>query len=914
MATTTEVKPRTTDAGPTTPEQPLHVLIVEDSPADAELTVAVLKRAGYPLVYDVVDSAVRFEQSLDKATYDLILCDHNLITWTGMDALGIAKRMRKDIPFVTVSAVLGDEAAVEYIKQGATDYVLKHRLDRLPVVVGRAMRERAHREEEARLQNAVLGAKRDWELTFDAVPDMVLLIDGDCRIQRANRAVTQFAKAGFSQIIGKHCYEVLLGLNEPPPGCPRARVLQNVNEGRGEIEDLPSGRTFEATVSPLRERSGSLAGCVCVMRDITDRRRAELVLNASEMRYRCLFECAKDGILILNAESGEIIDVNPYLTDLLQYPREDLLGKKLWDLCEFKDVASSQTAFQELQTAQSIRYENIPLQIRDGRLIEVEFASNSYLVGKFKVIQCNIRDITERVQLKDAIRKGDQRYRELLDHANDAIYTTDLAGNFTSCNKMAQRISGYSLEELLKMNINQLLAPEYLVNVQAEIHGAMEGKEPVTAEVEILSKGGQRVALEVNARIITENGKPAGQLGVARDVTARKLLESQLRQAQKMEAIGRFSGGVAHDFNNLLNVILGYSELALESIEPDAPIHKQLKEIKAAAERGASLTRQLLAFGRKQVLLPTVLDLNAVVAECEKLVKRLVGDDIKVVTALGSNLGRIKADSGQIDQIIMNLAVNARDAMPDGGKLIIETSSLELDESFSKIHAEVQPGPYAMLAVSDNGIGMDEGIQEHIFEPFFTTKGVGKGTGLGLSTVYGIVQQSNGHIFVYSEPGKGTTFKIYFPQVQEPLQPAVAPPPVGELQGSECILLVEDEPALRNLAREYLEQSGYTVLEAETPKEAMQVSEQFLGPIEMLLTDVVMPEFNGRQLAEYLTSLRPFMKVLYMSGYTDTAIVNLDDPDAGTHFLTKPFSKQGLLSKVRTVLDSKEGSQLETAK
>jgi CheY-like chemotaxis protein len=262
----------------------------------------------------------------------------------------------------------------------------------------------------------------------------------------------------------------------------------------------------------------------------------------------------------------------------------------------------------------------------------------------------------------------------------------------------------------------------------------------------------------------------------------------------------------------------------------------------------------------------------------------------------------------------MNLAVNARDAMPDGGKLIIETSSLELDESFSKIHAEVQPGPYAMLAVSDNGIGMDEGIQEHIFEPFFTTKGVGKGTGLGLSTVYGIVQQSNGHIFVYSEPGKGTTFKIYFPQVQEPLQPAVAPPPVGELQGSECILLVEDEPALRNLAREYLEQSGYTVLEAETPKEAMQVSEQFLGPIEMLLTDVVMPEFNGRQLAEYLTSLRPFMKVLYMSGYTDTAIVNLDDPDAGTHFLTKPFSKQGLLSKVRTVLDSKEGSQLETAK
>jgi two-component system, cell cycle sensor histidine kinase and response regulator CckA len=389
-------------------------------------------------------------------------------------------------------------------------------------------------------------------------------------------------------------------------------------------------------------------------------------------------------------------------------------------------------------------------------------------------------------------------------------------------------------------------------------------------------------------------------------VTERRALENQLRQSQKMEAIGRLAGGIAHDFNNLLMVISGYSEFLLERLGPEQPMLRgPAQEIASAAQRATSLTRQLLAFSRKQMLAPKVIDLNEVVTENLKMLTRLIGEDIDLVMIPSGDIGAVKADPGQIEQVIMNLAVNARDAMPQGGKLTIETANVTLDESYARLHAPVMPGEYVMLAISDTGSGMDSETQSQIFEPFFTTKGT-KGTGLGLSTVYGIVKQSGGYIWVYSEPGKGTTFKIYLPRITEVGEAPVVQPAIAAVKredGMETILLVEDEENLRRLARQYLETQGYKVLAAADGAAAVQICTAHQGPIHLLLTDVIMPGMNGRELAQRITSLRPKIKVLYMSGYTENAIGHNGMLDAGINLLQKPFTLLALKAKVREVLD-----------
>ncbi|MDY7040589.1 MAG: ATP-binding protein, partial [Chloroflexota bacterium] len=377
-----------------------------------------------------------------------------------------------------------------------------------------------------------------------------------------------------------------------------------------------------------------------------------------------------------------------------------------------------------------------------------------------------------------------------------------------------------------------------------------------------------------------------------------------LLQAQKMEAVGRLAGGVAHDFNNLLTAITGYTSLLLRNLGEDDPLRGDVEEIKKAAHRAASLTGQLLAFSRRQMLQPKMLDLNTVITSMEAMLRRLIREDIKLVTVLAPDLGYVKADPGQIEQVIMNLAVNARDAMPQGGKLTIETVNTYLDEDYAVQAVDVQAGPYVMIEVTDTGVGMDEEILSHIFEPFFTTKGLGKGTGLGLATVHGIIKQSGGHIEVYSEPERVTTFRIYLPQVEGEIeQVEQVQIPLESLLGSETILLVEDADIVRALARVVLHRNGYNVLEASHGREALLVCEQHDGPIHLLVTDVVMPEMGGRELAEHLTALHPEMKVLYASGYTDDAIVHRDVFERDTAFLQKPFTPEALMRKVREVLD-----------
>jgi signal transduction histidine kinase len=419
-----------------------------------------------------------------------------------------------------------------------------------------------------------------------------------------------------------------------------------------------------------------------------------------------------------------------------------------------------------------------------------------------------------------------------------------------------------------------------------------------------IAQGDYRVA-EFSATPQLVEGQLIGILGIGRDVTERVQLEQQLRQAQKMEAVGRLAGGIAHDFNNILTAITGYADLLLEDLGPTDPRREDAEEVRKAAQRAAGLTRQLLAFSRQQVLQPSVIDVNALVGDLQRMLGRLLGEDVELGTRLDPAVGRVKADPGQLEQVLMNLAVNARDAMPQGGKLTLETVNVDMDERYAADHYPARPGPYVMIAVSDTGTGMSEETQAHMFEPFFTTKEKGKGTGLGLATVYGIVKQSGGFIWVYSELGHGSTFKIYLPRVAEPSERSAGAAPTGaqRSRGTETVLLAEDEPPVRAVARQVLERHGYTVLEAPSAESALDIATRYSGTIHLLLTDVIMPGMNGRELATRLAGLRPEARVIFMSGYTDDAVTRHGVLEPGSTYLQKPFTPDAIARKVREVLD-----------
>ena len=506
---------------------------------------------------------------------------------------------------------------------------------------------------------------------------------------------------------------------------------------------------------------------------------------------------------------------------------------------------------------------------------------------------------------QESLRRSESNFRSLVMNAPYGICRCDALGILQDANPALVAMFGYgSAAELTGRHLGSLYADAQQWFQTADYFHARKAFNDLTTEC--LRKDGSPIVARISGRSIP-NGKAGGSFEIfMEDVTETRTLELQLRQAQKMEAIGRLAGGIAHDFNNLLMVISGYSEFLLERLGPDPRLRGPAQEISNATQRATSLTRQLLAFSRKQMLAPKVLDLNEVVAENLKMLTRMIGEDIDLVMVPGAALGALRADPGQIDQVIMNLAVNARDAMPQGGKLTIETANVTLDENFARTHTPLTAGDYVMLAISDTGVGMDNETQSRIFEPFFTTKGA-KGTGLGLSTVYGIVKQSGGFIFVDSQPQHGTAFRAYFPRVDGREDAAAAQDSLGLPRadhGQETILLVEDETNLRRLARQYLETQGYKILEAEDGAAALQIVDGYHGAIDLLLTDVIMPGMNGRELATNIAKLLPDVRVLYMSGYTENAIGHDGTLDAGINLLQKPFSLPALKDRVREVLDS----------
>jgi PAS domain S-box-containing protein len=509
---------------------------------------------------------------------------------------------------------------------------------------------------------------------------------------------------------------------------------------------------------------------------------------------------------------------------------------------------------------------------------------------------------------EERLREGEERFRTMTESAVDAVVTADAAGAIVSWNRGAQAVFGYGPAEVLGTPLARLV-PEHLRERDAEGRERIASTDVTPAlerpvELHGVRKDGRVFPIELSlARWETRRG--AFHTVIIRDVTERRQLEEQFRQAQKMESIGRLAGGLAHDFNNLLTVIGGHADLLHGRLKPDDPLHRRISLIQEAAAHAADLTKQLLAFSRKQVLAPQVLDLNGIVTELEPMLRRLIGEDIDLVTAPARGLGNVKADPAQIKQILFNLVVNARDAMPQGGKLTIETENVELDEHYARLHPDVAAGTYVMLAVTDTGVGMDPETRSRIFEPFFTTKPAGLGTGLGLATVYGIVKQSNGAISVYSEPGLGTAFKVYLPRVLEPADAVAAVPAAGVRGGSETILLVEDNEMVRTLTCEILKRQGYTVVEAQHGADALDLARRYHGPIHLLLTDVVMPEMSGPELVSRLAPLRPQMKIVYMSGYTADAIDHQGMLDEGIEFLAKPIGLDTLVRKLREVLDGR---------
>jgi PAS domain S-box-containing protein len=506
---------------------------------------------------------------------------------------------------------------------------------------------------------------------------------------------------------------------------------------------------------------------------------------------------------------------------------------------------------------------------------------------------------------QESLRRSEINFRSLVTNAPYGICRCDSAGQLLDANPALLTMLGYSTtSELVGKHLGGLYSD---TQRWFELADYLRSAAPFNGLIaEWKRNDGITILVRVSGRAVCNDERKTAFELFAEDVTERRALEQQLQQSQKMEAIGRLAGGIAHDFNNLLMVISGYSEFLLDRLGPDPSLRGPAQEIAGASQRASSLTRQLLAFSRKQMLAPKILDLNGVVTENLKMLTRVIGEDIDLVMVPAPSLGAVRADAGQIDQVIMNLAVNARDAMPSGGKLTIETSNISLDEEYARFHAPLRPGDYVMLAISDTGLGMDSETQSHIFEPFFTTKGP-KGTGLGLSTVYGIVKQSGGYIWVNSEPGKGTSFKIYLPRIAERAEPAqvVASNEAAFTEpGTETILLAEDEANLRYLARQFLEKQGYKVIEAADGAVAMQIAVAHEGVIHLLLTDVIMPGMNGRELAQRISEIRPQTKVLYMSGYTENVIGHNGTLDAGVRLLQKPFTLRDLKSKVREVLDS----------
>jgi PAS domain S-box-containing protein len=789
----------------------------------------------------------------------------------------------------------------------------------------------------------ILSIRRQYlEQIFQSSPDPLIITDANFRGQCINQEFQTMFGYSAAETLGRPIDEIIF----PPDRAAEAQWIAQCLQ-RGEPLTLETqrrckdGTLLDVCVSsaPLII-DGQAVAFYAIYRDISERKRAEALSSAlyriaekasAAQDLQQFFAaihgivdelmCARNfSIAIHDPESGLLSF--PYFVDEQESaPVPAKLGNGLIEyilrtgeplLCTPELAAHlRQRGEVELTTAPPLQWLGVPLKVNQnifGALVLKSYSKHTIFHERDKdilaLVAQQLAAAIDRKRNEQALRRSEIRYRSLVQTAVYGIYRSSLQGNFLDVNPALIGMLGYSsaLEVLaLDPQKDVFVVPAEYNHLVDEFrrNGRMDG-----FEVRWRRKDGATITVRISGRAVAGGDEPSDVLeAIAEDITERRVLEDQFRQSQKMEAVGRLAGGIAHDFNNLLMVISGYTEVLLYHLSPGHPLHAKAEAIQQASDRATTLTRQLLAFSRKQLLELKVIDVNAIVTDMERLLRPLIGEDIELTTNLTPNIGCARADAGQLEQVIMNLVVNAKDAMPSGGKICIRTASVTLDESYRPENTFIKHGPYVMISVSDTGQGMDRETQARIFEPFFTTKEKNKGTGLGLSTVYGIIKQSGGYVFVQSELGRGTVFTIYFPRVDEPSEAhGIAPVSHAAAGGNETVLLVEDEDSVRQLVRETLESRGYRVLEAANGKDAIALAASHADPIHLIITDVVMPGLSGHELVAQILPARPRIKVLYLSGYAQDAFAAPAAAEAQKTFLQKPFTLQSLTRKVREIL------------
>ncbi len=926
---------------------PTRILLIEDDPQDAELAEREIRRVDASCTFLRVETREGMVAALHDFAPDVILTDHSLPTFAAQDALELGQQLAPHTPIIVVTGRLGDEPAVQYLQAGAADYVVKDHLHRLGPAVLRALDVKRSREAQTRARQLQAATYRIAQVAMSA-PRLEDLLPTIHQIVSELMPAKNFYIALYDEATDLVTFPYYIDEVDPPPAPrhPGRGITEYVlRTGRpllvkpesqpdldylGAIESVGTAsvdwlgvplkqgdrtvgvlavQTYTAGVRYEEHHKEMLQFVSTQVEAAIERTRAEQALRASEARLKAVLHSALDAHVAMD-DAGRVTSWNQQAESMFGWAEREVLGQRLADIIvpHAHREAHAAGLRRFLATGEGpILNQRIELNAlrRDGTEFPVELAVAPVRVGSSWLFSAFVRDITGRRAADEALRVSEQKFGSAFQaHPSPMAIATLADARWVDVNESLLRLFGMNRAETVGRSGYELgiwRRDELRVQMLAQLRAGGVFRD---VEVEWLTRSGEVRSGLLSAEVIAFAGEPHFLLHF-QDITERKQLEVQLRQAQKMEAIGRLAGGVAHDFNNVLTAIFGYVDILREELPADSTAQRDLAEVRKASERAASLTKQLLAFSRQQVLEPMVLEPTALIEDFEKMLHRLIGEDVELRLSLARDTGNVLADPGQLQQVLMNLAVNARDAMPTGGKLILETANAELSEQYAELHQPVVPGRYVMLAVSDTGTGMTPETRARIFEPFFTTKEKGKGTGLGLSTVYGIVKQSGGYVWVYSELGRGTTFKIYLPRVDaapDTLLPAREPVTVA---GTETILLAEDDAVLRPLAKGLLEKLGYTVLDAADAVEALEAARQYTEVIHLLLTDVVMPGASGRELARQLESHRPDVKVLYVSGYTDDAIVHHGMLEPGLNFLQKPFTPAALARKVREVLDTK---------
>jgi two-component system, cell cycle sensor histidine kinase and response regulator CckA len=694
---------------------------------------------------------------------------------------------------------------------------------------------------------------------------------------------------------------------ERAPSIPFLIVTGSVNEETA-VGCMKAGATDYLLKSNLARIGPAIEAALERSRAHAQKAEAEAALAASEKRFRSLVQNSSDLVTIVSPE-GTILYASDSAERIVGHTPGSLLGTSLLSYLDDRDVSAVEGL---LKNANGKASASGPIEFilhrADGSPVWLEAVGSNLLNdATIRGIVLNARDVSERKRADRALRESEERYRDLFDNASDLVCMAAPDGSLLYVNKAWQQGTGYGEDEIGRMQLLELVHPDCQAYYREVLERVLRGERLDHVELVFVPKAGTPITVEGNLSCTFKDGQPSVVRGIYRDITERKRVEEHLRRAERMQAAGKLAGGVAHEVNNMMTGVIGFSEFLLRSLEPADPRRSDVEEIIRAGTRAADVTRQLLAFTRQQFLRPQVLSVNSVILEMEKLLRRSLGENNVLEFQLSPDAGELRADRGQVEQVLINLILNARDALVTNGRVTVQTANAEWDEVYAQRHGGVDLplGRYVMFAVSDNGCGMDRDVQERIFEPFFTTKPIGQGTGLGLSTVYGIVKQSGGYIWVYSEPAEGSVFKVYLPEASsgktaEPVPERRAEVPAG---GTETILVIEDEDIVRTLASRGLRDHGYVVIEARNGTQALHYIQQHPGTVGLVISDVVMPEMGGRELGQSLARIDPDLPVLYMSGYTGEDVVQRGLLDPGAPFQQKPFTPAGLATKVRRMLD-----------